>query len=263
MRRPTCTTFFLMALLILTACGPSSEGGISVGKDPPCADTDPHLLELQEIITNLEGADESYAQQLMHLLWEMESFLALLPIQKPDGACTVRETDWSQRCGTAKFEVPLHVKALYCQQKTNGADLMRPPSEELELPAAPLVHVQQVNGSLSGPRTVHDEDPDTVGRVPVEVSIEVCDEYDENGVCISFHLEWVRAPFHYEVRAEILFHDVVAFLTDRLECIAPSERCPPGSGGDGGQVGGSQGGSMGGRGGERGGSMGGRQGGFR
>lgn len=223
MRRPLRTTCLLVIILTLTACGPN-EGGISVGKDPPCADTDPHLLALQEIIVHLEGPDESYAAQLMQLLWEMESFLALLPIQKADGVCTLRETDWSLRCGTAKFEVPLHVPKLYCQQ-VDGVDLMRPPSEKLELPAAPLVHIQQVNGSLSGLRTVRDEDPDTVGRVPVEVSVKICDKYDENDVCIASHWEWIPAPFHYEVRAEILFHDIVAFLTKQFVCLDSSERC--------------------------------------
>lgn len=230
MRRPTCTAFCLVALLTLTGCSALGEPQ----QDTDC-DTDPRVQDLNAQMDQFQGDDEAYAAQMWQLLWKLETFLALNPVHikgRIEDRCTIREEGWSRRCGNTKFEVPLHATELYCQQTTNGVDLMRPPSTELELPAAPLVHVQQVNRSLSGPRTVQDEDPDTVGRVPVAVSIEVCDEYDEVDVCISSHLEWVPAKFHYEVRAEMLFHDIIAFLTDRLECIAAGERCAPGSGGD-------------------------------
>lgn len=226
MRRSPITIVFLIALLILAACTPGEPTGFP-HEDTDC-DIDPRVQDINAQMDQFQGDDGAYEAQMWQLLWKLETFLALNPVHvkgKMGDRCTIREVDWSQRCATAKFEVPMHAQELYCQQTANGADLLRPPSEELELPAASLVHVQQVNGALSGQRTVRDEDPDTVGRVPVEVSMEVCDEYDEDGVCIASHWEWIAAPFHYEVRAEMLFYNIVAFLTNQLACVAPGERC--------------------------------------
>ncbi len=219
-----------LVILLLTSCDQSVRPGRS---DISCETTDPRMQVNADQIKQLEmeGEDEAYAEEYWTLLQEREIFLSLFPLRKADGWCTLQPEIWTIPCGTAQFRVPMHPR-LQCQPIANGVALLSPASQELERPEREIVRIERVNQPWNSEnRVVENVGEETVGHVPVKVQVQVQkdplpEDCDPNDPC-AWEWKWQTAPFHYEIRGETLFHDIVDFVTKQLVCLDSNERCPP------------------------------------
>lgn len=216
-------------IFLLSGCdgsmGSGSNSSSSTSSAPACDETDPQIMEATAKIDQAPETEDGETQ-INEVAQDIESRVMLLPLQASDGSCTIRPEDWTLACGNAQFSVPMH-QVLQCQQIDNGIAFVLSPFSIYNTENI-ILRVQRVNRPWNDEnRIVENIGEETVGHVPVKVEVqkdplpEDCDPHDP---CAW---EWKTAPFHYEIRGEKLFREIVDLVTKQLICLDNAEQCPP------------------------------------
>lgn len=212
----------LVITLILAACEPTLTQ-----PDVSCEETDPKVREYTQQIDEAESHNDAREEEIAEISQNIDTFIFLFPIKKPDGSCTLQQEFWTVPCDTAQFRFPMHPR-LQCRQIANGIELILPPtSPEYETETSILQTVRTNQPWDDASRTVQNIGEETIGHVPVKIEVQkdpLPEDCDPNDPCAW---EWKTAPFHYKIQGKMLYHEAVDFATKQLVCLGNNERCPP------------------------------------